>query len=147
MRAWPCLGSLILVACGGSSNNDGPTGPTPPADITGVWTIAAHVSGSQANCSAAGTLTLNQTGTLFNGTFTESSGLCTTPSDQLSGSLDGLVSGGTVNGTEVTYANGPCNLAGQATGTPANSVSGTMSCVVLYQGQNASLTGTWQMTR
>jgi hypothetical protein len=31
MRAWPCLGSLILVACGGSSNDDDPTGPTPPA--------------------------------------------------------------------------------------------------------------------
>lgn len=135
---------LLLAACGGG---DG-TG-TSVASIAGVWSTSIGVSNSQVNlsCQFTGTATLSQSGTTFNGSYSGTS-LCTGPGGSTSDPSTGVIGGGQITGSHVTFTDDDgCNYSGTITGSPANRISGTVSCLFAISGQTYTFTGTWQVNR
>ncbi len=138
--------ALLLAACGGS---DG-TGPNETTSIAGNWTFSDQISAASVgiSCTSAGTATIAQSGSTFTGNVNATQGLCT---DSFGNTLDNsgtnAVSGGQINGNQVTFQVPFCQFTGTISGSPANQMSGTETCTIAVSGQSVTFTGTWQASR
>jgi hypothetical protein len=141
------LTALVLAACGG----DG-TGPSQSVSLTGGWQYAFNVSNSAAalSCTGTGSMTLTQSGSQFSGAANGATA-CSGPGGELTDQGTTSVTGGQINGTQVSLQfqlfEAGCTGTGTASGTPTNSMNGTATCTFAYLGQQVTMTGTWQASR
>lgn len=139
--------SLVLAACGGG---DGGTGPSGPINIAGAWSYSDNTSSSLAgiSCNSAGTVVISQSGSSFTGTVQATQGVCT---DSFGGVIDNTgsstVTGGQINGNQVSFQVPFCQFQGVVSGNPPNQMSGTQSCTIAISGVNVTFTGTWLASR
>src|SRR6185437_3313033 len=138
------LGLVGLAACGGDS-----TGPQ-VVNLQGVWNYSSTISSgsAQISCNESGTVSVNQNGSNFTGTSDATAGTCT---DSFGDTTDNTgiatVSGGQVNGTNVSFQAGGCQFVGTVSGDPANSLTGTETCTQAFSGTNYVFTGPFQASR
>ena len=148
MRPWSILllPSLSLAAaCGGDS-----TGPNDsPANLAGVWSLEADISNGslQVSCVITGIVALTQSGNQFNGQASNPAGLCTAPGQSESFTADGPLTGGAIDGADVSYTDGICSYSGRMSGNPVNRIQGDVSCDFPIQGTNVPMSGSWQLSR
>lgn len=141
----PMATLLLVAACGGDSST-GPQG----ANIAGLWNYSDNISSSSAgiSCTSSGTVQVSQTGTNFSGTATATSGVCT---DSFGTTVDNTgttaITGGQINGMQVTFQTEGCQYTGTISGNPINAMSGTETCTVAISGTNYTFTGPWQASR
>ena len=72
---------------------------------------------------------------------------CTTPDGTASGTADGPLTGGQLNGNKVSYSDGECSYSGSITGNPPNRAQGNVNCSVPVAGTSYPFTGSWQLSR
>lgn len=142
-----CVAMVLItaaVSCGGDS-----TGPNGSANIAGNWTLTANYNNaqSQTTCTLNGSASIAQSGTTFTGQVSGSVIACTNPGGTTSGSGDGPITGGQINGNTVSYSDGECTYTGTVSGSPANRVQGDVNCNVAVGGTTYPFTGTWQISR
>lgn len=132
----------IVTACGDA------TGPG-AVTLDGDWLLNVTISSSSlgVTCQADGPLTLSQTGRNFSGEVSGSIETCTGPGGTAYDNVDGLITGGQIDGDRVTYSDGTCDYVGTASGRPTNRISGDISCVLSLEGTDYPFTGTWLMSR
>lgn len=141
--------AFVAAACGGDS---GPSGPD-VLNMAGTYDYAFNVSNAslQVSCSGTGRLTINQNGAQFSGQSTDGATNCTGPGGQLVLANNGQVTGGTINGNQISFsfplAEAGCNATGTASGSPVNNLSGIVTCTLAVSGQTVQLSGTWQGSR
>lgn len=146
-RVLPSLGLLALVAlaaCGGDS-----TGPQ-VVDVQGIWNYSNNFSSGAVgySCSTSGTVSITQNGSNFTGTADATSGLCTDSfGDQFDDTGVSSVSGGQVNGSNVSFQTDGCQFNGTVSGDPANAMTGTETCTLAVGGTNYVFTGPFQASR
>ncbi|HKP30177.1 MAG TPA: hypothetical protein VJU15_12275 [Gemmatimonadales bacterium] len=146
MRVLSLLLLAVLVACGGDSSTE----PDGPLSIGGTWNFSDQITASSVgvSCSSAGTGTLTQSGSTFTGSVNVTVGIC---SDGLGNQVDntGLsqVTGGQVNGNQVSFQMPFCQFTGTISGSPANQMGGTETCTIAVSGQQVTFTGSWQASR
>lgn len=130
---------LLLAACG--DDGTGPSG----ASLTGSWTFSQNFSNQQVaiSCQNNGSAILSHTGNNLSGSTT-STGSCSGPGGVIDNSGTATISGGQVNGAQVTFQAAGCNYTGTVSGSPPNRINGTLSCVIAVAGQQLTFTGTWQ---
>jgi len=108
--------------------------------IDGVWDWTEQIIGSSYTCNDTGSYAFTQVGVNFSGQ-SQQVGTCRTPGDNVH---TDPVTTGLIIGNDINFGVGSggttCNYAGQATGTPASSLSGTLSC-------SDGSTGTWSAVR
>jgi hypothetical protein len=143
--AFIALGAIAAVSCGGGDS----TGPDSTRDIGGNWNGTATYNNAQLQitCTFSGSVSIVQSGTNFTGQVTGSVITCIGAGGASSGSGDGPITGGQVNGNTLSYSNGGCTYTGTITGTPANRVEGDVSCDVAIGGTTYPFDGTWQISR
>lgn len=143
-----CAVVLICVAAGACSG-DGSTAPDPPPDIAGAWQISVtvHNNALAMTCQAAGPVSITQNGATFTGEVKGSTGSCDLPADTTATTVDGDITDGQITGRTVTYTNSGCRYSGTISGTPANAISGDVSCTVNQGGQAYPFNGTWNASR
>ena len=101
-------------------------------------------------CTAqsAGTGTLTQSGSTFTGSVNATVGVC---SDGFGNQIDNTgvitVTGGQINGNQVSFQTPFCQFTGTISGSPANQMSGSETCTIAVSGQQVTFTGTWQASR
>ena len=145
-RVVSSLGLLALVALAACGDSTGPQ----VVNVQGIWNYSDNISSAAAgySCSTSGTVSVTQNGSNFTGTADATSGLCT---DTFGDSFDdtGLstVSGGQVNGANVSFQTAGCQFAGTISGDPANAMSGTETCTLAIGGTNYVFTGPFQASR
>jgi hypothetical protein len=147
MRRLFLLGLVLAVAC---SDDDDGTDPNDIVDIDGDWVFSASASNPEldVSCVLGGSLSIQQSGSEFSGTISDSDGTCTTPEGDFTFDADGPIGSGTiVNEDEVQFDDGFCTYSGQAQGNPADQVEGDAECVFVIAGNEISMDGTWQMDR
>ncbi len=107
--------------------------------IDGVWDWTERIVGT-VTCNDTGSYAFTQVGVNFTGQ-SQQVGTCRTPGDNVH---TDPVTTGLINGNDITFAVGSggstCNYTGHATGTPASSLSGPVSC-------RDGSTGTWSAVR
>lgn len=129
----------VVVACGGS----GVTGPSGPANIAGSWTLSVNLT----SCTARAAVVLQQSGANFSGS---QAGTETCPPFG-DASIDGPIISGAVAGASVSFAGAlpfdgaGCVYTGTATGSPANRMSGPVTC--FDSSANSVATGAWEASR
>ena len=108
--------------------------------IDGVWDWTEQIIGSSYTCNDTGSYAFTQVGVNFTGQ-SQQVGTCRTPGDNVH---TDPVTTGLINGNDITFGVGSggstCNYTGHATGTPASSLSGPLSC-----GDGS--TGSWSAVR
>ncbi len=135
---------LLSLACGCSDSTGGGS-----PDLTGTWSYSDSISttvGAFVDCTSSGTATLTQSGTTLTGTIVTTQGRCTLSANTFTdytGTLE--LSGGQINGDQVSFQVPSCLLSGTISGS--NSMSGSESCTLAIGGQAFALTGTWQASR
>jgi hypothetical protein len=142
------LGALGLAIAAGSCGGDS-TGPESTRDVSGNWAATATYNNAQLQmtCTFSGSVSIVQSGTNFTGQVTGSVITCIGPGGASSGSGDGPITGGQVNGNALSYSDGVCAYTGTITGTPANRVEGDVSCDVAIGGTTYPFNGTWLFGR
>jgi len=133
-----------LAACGGG---DG-TGPG-LLSLGGSWSYSETLTDQvhSISCNDAGTVNITQTNSTFTGTFNQT-GLCTGPGGSADNSGSGSVTGGQVNGSNVSFQVPFCQYQGTASGgNPPNRMTGTLSCSTQESGTTFNFSGTWQASR
>ena len=140
----------LCLACGG--DGDGVTGTAGGgggvANIAGTWNFSDNISSAAVgiSCNSAGTVTLNQSGSTFTGTVNATSGTCT---DSFGTVVDNTgtqsITGGQINGTNITFQIPFCQLSATLSGT--NRISGAETCTIDVAGQPINFTGTFQASR
>jgi alpha-tubulin suppressor-like RCC1 family protein len=112
--------------------------PPTSLDVDGVWDWTEQIVGSSYTCNDTGSYNFTQVGVTFGGQSRQVGG-CRAPGDNV---RTDPVSAGVISGTDITFAvgGGVCHYAAHASGTPASSLSGTVTC-------NDGAAGTWQATR
>ena len=137
---------LLAAACGGGDDLAGPT----HADVGGAWRIKfSNMSGTGATCntnSADLTLT-HSSATAFGGTYGPVIVTCVAGADEFSGTFQGTVVNGTVNGSSVAFDLDTPDV--HQTGTVSgSSMSGSAHWIVNAPG-GGTLTGsgTWSATK
>ncbi len=139
---------FLVWGCGG----DNATGPTQSEilNIAGIWNFSDNISNSAVgiSCNTAGTIQLNQAGSTFSGTIDITTGVCT---DALGNVIDNTgtqaISGGQINGTQVSFDMPFCQLSGATSGSPPNRMSGAESCQLDIAGTTFVFGGTWVASR
>lgn len=137
---------LLATACGGGDNLAGPT----HADVGGAWRITfTNMTGSGATCNTnSGNLTLtHSSATAFGGTYGPVTVTCVAGVEELSGSFQGSVANGAVNGSSVQFDldNEDVHQTGTVTGS---SMSGSSRWDLdLGSGQAVLLDGTWSAAK
>ena len=129
--AFPLL-IFAIAACGGDSS--GPSDST--VSIGGNWNLQANVSNSglQVSCVLVGQVSITQC-------------QCTGPGGSAPFTGDGPLSGGSIDGSQVSYTDGICSYVGTVSGSPVNLIQGNVSCNFPIQGTNVPMNGTWQLSR
>lgn len=136
---------VASLGCGG----DG-TGPS-VLSLAGTWTYSESFSSQAPNqgisCNNTGTINLVQSGSTFTGNFNQT-GLCTGPGGSEDNSGSGSVTGGQINGSQVSFQVPFCQYQGTASGgSPPNRLNGTSFCTIQISGVNVNFAGTWQASR
>jgi hypothetical protein len=94
---------VAAVACGG----DDQTAPTGSLNVGGTWSASlSNLSGEGASCSTSAPIrvTLRQTGSTFNGSYSGGILTCLTATESFSSAVgSGDVINGQVTGTNVTF--------------------------------------------
>jgi hypothetical protein len=136
---------FTIAACGGDSS--GPSDA--PLSLAGSWNLQANVSNSglQVSCVLVGQVSIAQSGEQFNGQASNTQGQCTGPGGSEPFTGDGPLSGGSINGSQVSYTDGICSYVGTASGSPVNLIQGNVGCNFPIQGTNVPMNGTWQLSR
>jgi hypothetical protein len=138
---------VILAGCGGDGGGD----PSDAVDLDGLWALQAEVTNptAQAECSAGGSLFIQQNGAQFTGSLGQSIGSCTDPDGEFaSGNLDGVLLFGSIHERQVTYTHRSCQMVGTAIGTPVSRIEGTIACTSLrYRDEDIAASGTWEATK
>lgn len=89
-----------------------------------------------------------QTGTDFTGTVVSGTQTCTGGGSTTSYDLTGAaIGGGQISGSSISFTTEGCTYSGSITGSPANRLAGSETCVVPYGGTSYTFTGTWQGTK
>ena len=142
--AFPLL-IFAIAACGGDSS--GPSDST--VSIGGNWNLQANVSNSglQVSCVLVGQVSITQSGEQFNGQASNTEGQCTGPGGSAPFTGDGPLSGGSIDGSQVSYTDGICSYVGTVSGSPVNLIQGNVSCNFPSQGTTVPMNGTWQLSR
>ncbi len=136
---------LFLVVVVGCSSSSGPK-----ITVNGDWSYEApDLATSGASCSVTATLTLDQTGATFSGTYSDGLRTCVINGVQSSsGPVQGSVFNGTVSGDAVSF-----NIQTQGTWVQTGTISGnsmTGSANVTYAtgtGGMVTLSGSWSATK
>ena len=137
--------AVTLAACSDASGPD-------VAQIAGSYSYTFGVSSSSAglSCQGVGDIALQQTGAQFSG-VTNGAVLCTGPAGQLTDQGSSPITGGQINGSQVSFEfalfEAGCDASGTASGSPVNRLSGSASCALVVSGQTVLLSGTWQASR
>lgn len=137
-----CL--LAVTAC----TDDSPSEP-PLLSIDGSWAYVETYDNAEAgvSCQDEGTLTIQQTGETFSGSF-EEEGVCTDSEGATSGtSGSGSAGGGQLSGSDVSFVSGGCAYEGTISGTPPNRMTGDVSCTEVFGGTSYAFSGTWTAAR
>ena len=121
------LALAALVGCGGTSAPTAPTGPPPPVNIAGNWT--GNMASNNWPLQAV-VMTLSQSGTSVNGTWTTSTGW--------DGQVTGTVDTSSFTGTFTLSAPNALGVGQRCTGTA--SISGSAGATLHWSG--AGFTGT-----
>lgn len=138
------LASLV-AACGGSSS----TAPAPTPSVSGTWNYSETQNDSQhsISCDNSGTITINQSGTTFTGSYTQQ-GTCTGPGGTADNSGAGNVSGGQITNRNVSFQADYCKYTGSVgSGDAPNTMSGTGTCTLTSSGTTYNFDVTWQASR
>ena len=135
--------SVGALACGDATG----TGRVPT--VHGNWQLATLISNEELGviCEADGAVAISQSGRNFTGEVTGSSESCTGPGGTSFGDMDGPLLGGQIAGSTLSYSDGPCEYRGDVTGSPANRITGEMSCDIVVQGQSYPFVGSWKLLR
>lgn len=136
---------MAAASCGGGDS----VGPNATRDVSGNWNLTANINSSQlqTTCTLDGVVAITQNGATFTGQVSGSLVVCSGPGGTTSGSADGPVTGGQVNGNTMSYSDGQCTYTGTITGTPANRVQGIVNCNLPLGGTIYSFAGTWEASR
>jgi hypothetical protein len=135
------------MAASGCGSDSG--GPATPVDISGAWNFTVDISNSTllTACTATGTIDVTQSGGQASGSYDQSVS-CTGPAGTNQTSLSGVISGGKVSGTKVTFGDdGGCKYTGTATGDPATAMSGSVRCTLTVNAASYLFSGTWSASR
>ncbi len=114
----------------------------PPTSLIldGVWDWTERIVATSVTCNDTGSYAFTQVGVNFTGQ-SQQVGSCATPGDNV---RTDPVTTGLISGNDISFGVGSggntCSYTGHATGTPASSVSGTVSC-------SDGSTGTWSAVR
>ena len=114
----------------------------PPTSLIldGVWDWTERIVATSVTCNDTGSYAFTQVGVNFTGQ-SQQVGTCRTPGDNVH---TDPVTTGLINGNDITFGvgsgGGTCSYIGHATGTPASSLSGTVSC-------SDGSAGTWSALR
>lgn len=132
---------IALAACGSDSN-----GPNATPDIAGTWAVTAAVSNSSTGvtCSLQGEASIQQSGSSFDGQLANSTAACSGPGGTTTENADGPLTNGQITGTTVSYADEACVYTGTVSGSPSDSMTGSVTCQTDDFG---TLTGTWTASR
>src|SRR5262249_15916680 len=108
--------SLAAVACGNADN----TSPTPVGSVAGVWQWLATGSNSPGGitCGAAAQLTLDESGTVVNGTLANATVVCQANGHAYQVDPGSGFSGGVVSGDTSAYRGQVCRFTGKVSGSP-----------------------------
>jgi hypothetical protein len=142
--------SAFAIGCGG--NGGGSTGSTPPADISGAWTlIESFTDHSLFSCEDTSAVTITQSGTPFTGSVIRS-GSCDWSGISRDNSGTVTIPGGAVYTATLNFGapvnagqtglDFTCTYNGNLYHTPVDSIAGRMRC-----GTQGLIDGTWVMTR
>ena len=108
--------------------------------IDGVWDWTERIVGNAVTCNDTGSYAFTQVGVNFAGQ-SQQVGSCRTPGDNAHADP---VTTGLITGNDISFGVGSggntCSYTGHATGTPASSISGPVSC-------SDGSTGTWSAAR
>jgi hypothetical protein len=124
--------SSFAVGCGEDLTGPGNV-------LSGVWAYNDAVGSASYGtyCASSGTLTVEQSGDNFTGTVNA------TP-DCNDGSS---ITGGQINGSEVSFQIGACQFTGRVSGSPPSSMRGTKSCPARSGGTRYLVSGPWAASR
>jgi hypothetical protein len=138
------LAFLLITACGSDGDGIGPGA----ADVSGSWQFRSAFGNETvlANCQAAGEVFIQQSGSNFTGQVNGGQGVCTSSVTFVPTVPGGSIAGGRIDGSNVSYTNGPCDYTGVIAGN-ARRMSGGMECALTVGEAEHAFTGTWEMTR
>jgi hypothetical protein len=137
------LGAIaFVIGCGDSS------GPREVVQVGGLWEFGESMTDQahDISCTASGTVQISQSGDQFSGTA-EQEGTCSGPGGTIDNSGTGNITGGQVNGDDVSFQTPLCQYVGQASGSPSNQMQGTSTCSFDNAGTTFTFSGTWQAGR
>ena len=145
------LAVLALAACDTVSDTNGATG-TPPIRIQGNWTYSFDVvdETGEATCQTRGSIAINQTqagdqfGGLISGVYS-----CTYGGDTNDQTAVLPISAGELSGLSVRFIAFGCTHLGAASGDPATSMSGGLTCTfpLTPGGPTRVFSGSWGANR
>lgn len=145
-------GAMLLAACGGGDDSNGPS----TTGLGGTWRFAwpamtGTVNGNALSCNVSGvTMVLVQTGATFSGTQSGSATMTCSANGQqvISQAIGGeTIVNGTISGANVAFELG--SIPGPHTGTLAGtSMSGGATWSIdLGGGTVVTMTGSWNAAR
>ena len=114
----------------------------PPTSLIldGVWDWTERIVATSVTCNDTGSYAFTQVGVNFTGQ-SQQVGSCSTPGDN---ARTDPVTTGLISGNDISFGvgsgGGTCSYTGHATGTPASSLSGPVSC-------SDGSAGTWSAVR
>ncbi len=137
------LGVVALAACKGSDS----TGPG-TSGINGAWKFQETLSNAALalTCADSATVTVTQSGQTFTATYAQT-GTCNANGQTLDNSGSGSITNGSIVGDSVSFAEDICAYAGTMSGSPATSMTGTVTCTDTSSGTPVVVAGNWVMNR
>ncbi len=135
--------AIVLAACSGSDS----TGPS-STGVSGNWKFQEllSASGIGLTCADSAAITLTQTGQTFTGTYNQT-GVCSANGQSGPNDGTGNITNGRVSGDSVVFNEDNCAYTGTFKGSPATSMTGTVSCPDSSTGTLLNIGGTWVMNR
>lgn len=137
--------AALALACGDSTSPNA-------LSISGAYNYVFGLSNQSVglSCQGVGQMTLGQDGAQFSGT-TNGGVVCTGPGGELTDQGTSQLTGGRIDGDQVTFRfqlfEAGCSASGVAYGSPVNNMSGSATCSLAVAGQTVVLNGTWQASR
>ncbi len=135
--------TAVLAACGSSdSTGPGSTG------INGTWRFQESLGNSSLalTCADSAAVVVTQNGQAFTATYNQT-GTCNSNGQLVDNSGSGSISDGRVAGDSISFSEDICAYQGILAGSPATSMSGTVTCTDTSTGQAVTVAGNWLMTR
>ncbi len=136
------VASLGVAGCG---NSTAPVAPT----LSGTYAFDVSVTErrDELRCYVSGTVEFMQEGELFSGrgeSRTACSGLGIDFSREEMPLIEGQFRGRAAD-VEFTILNSPCEACGNASGSPVETLSGTVRCTFLINDRIFTLDGRWEL--